>query len=57
MIVPFLSTQAWIRSLNYSIIDDWRSWNFEGQVAGLDDNLFFYIYTHTNTKLVLVFFL
>ncbi|KAK2402135.1 serine carboxypeptidase [Trifolium repens] len=21
--VPFLSTQAWIRSLNYSIVDDW----------------------------------
>ncbi|KAJ4825255.1 hypothetical protein Tsubulata_042804 [Turnera subulata] len=34
MIVPFLATQAWIRSLNYSIIDDWRAWNLEGQVAG-----------------------
>ncbi|KAM7518427.1 hypothetical protein LguiB_017389 [Lonicera macranthoides] len=32
--VPFLSTQAWIRNLNYSIIDDWRSWNVQGQIAG-----------------------
>ncbi|KAK7303061.1 hypothetical protein RJT34_13960 [Clitoria ternatea] len=32
--VPFLATQAWIRSLNYSIVDDWRQWNTNGQVAG-----------------------
>ncbi|KAJ7958278.1 Serine carboxypeptidase [Quillaja saponaria] len=32
--VPFLGTQAWIRSLNYSIVDDWRSWHVKGQVAG-----------------------
>ncbi|XP_031091961.1 serine carboxypeptidase-like 18 isoform X2 [Ipomoea triloba] len=34
MIYPHLSTEAWIKSLNYSIIDDWRSWMVEGQVAG-----------------------
>lgn len=34
LIVPFLGTQAWIKSLNYSIVDDWRSWTVEGQVAG-----------------------
>ncbi|XP_058223275.1 serine carboxypeptidase-like 7 [Rhododendron vialii] len=34
LIVPFLGTQAWIRSLNYSIVNDWRSWVVEGQVAG-----------------------
>ncbi|XP_010061646.2 serine carboxypeptidase-like 2 isoform X1 [Eucalyptus grandis] len=34
MIVPFMGTQAWIRSLNYSIIDNWRSWMVRGQVAG-----------------------
>ncbi|KAI4366493.1 hypothetical protein MLD38_022364 [Melastoma candidum] len=34
MIIPFLGTQAWIRSLNYSIVDDWRSWVVEGQVGG-----------------------
>ncbi|KAK7283240.1 hypothetical protein RIF29_12632 [Crotalaria pallida] len=34
MTVPFTETQAWIRSLNYSIVDDWRQWYSNGQVAG-----------------------
>ncbi|XP_024029030.1 serine carboxypeptidase-like 7 [Morus notabilis] len=34
MKVPFLATQAWIRSLNYTIVDDWRSWVVQGQIAG-----------------------
>ncbi|KAL9379891.1 hypothetical protein Peur_028373 [Populus x canadensis] len=34
MVIPFLGTQAWIRSLNYSIVDDWHPWHFQGQVAG-----------------------
>ncbi|XP_022636262.1 serine carboxypeptidase-like 13 [Vigna radiata var. radiata] len=34
MAVPILGTQEWIRSLNYSIVDDWRPWNSNGQVAG-----------------------
>ncbi|KAL1833659.1 hypothetical protein ACET3Z_003310 [Daucus carota] len=34
MVVPFQSTQAWIRDLNYSIIDDWRPWVVEDQYAG-----------------------
>ncbi|KAG5573405.1 hypothetical protein H5410_063171, partial [Solanum commersonii] len=34
MVVPFQSTQAWIKYLNYSIIDDWRPWMIDGQVAG-----------------------
>ncbi|KAI9104320.1 hypothetical protein K1719_022892 [Acacia pycnantha] len=34
MTVSFLSTQAWIRSLNYSIVDDWRPWHANRQVAG-----------------------
>ncbi|CAH8270592.1 unnamed protein product [Arabidopsis lyrata] len=33
--VPFSSTQAWIRALNYSIVDDWRAWMMSSnQVAG-----------------------
>nr|BAB09519.1 serine carboxypeptidase [Arabidopsis thaliana] len=33
--VPFSSTQAWIRALNYSIVDDWRPWMMSSnQVAG-----------------------
>ncbi|KAL7207968.1 hypothetical protein ACSBR1_029842 [Camellia fascicularis] len=34
MMVPFLGTQAWINALNYSIVDEWRSWWVQGQVAG-----------------------
>ncbi|KAF8377662.1 hypothetical protein HHK36_031046 [Tetracentron sinense] len=34
MKVTFLATQAWIRSLNYSIVDDWRPWLVNVQVAG-----------------------
>ncbi|CAH8300492.1 unnamed protein product [Eruca vesicaria subsp. sativa] len=34
MTVPYLATQAWIRSLNYSIIDDWRAWMINDQIAG-----------------------
>ncbi|KAK6792666.1 hypothetical protein RDI58_011747 [Solanum bulbocastanum] len=34
MVVPFQSTEAWIKSLNYSIVDNWRQWIVNGQVAG-----------------------
>nr|AFK49380.1 unknown [Medicago truncatula] len=33
-VVPFMSTQAWIRDLNYSIVDDRRPWFVNGQVGG-----------------------
>ncbi|KAF3587895.1 hypothetical protein F2Q69_00032038 [Brassica cretica] len=39
MFVPFLGTQAWIRSLNYSITDDWRPWMISDQIAGEEDTL------------------
>ncbi|CAL1397624.1 unnamed protein product [Linum trigynum] len=32
--IPFVGTQAWIRALNSSIVEDWRSWHVGGQVAG-----------------------
>ena len=32
--VPFLATQAWVRSLNYSIIDNWRPWMIKDQIGG-----------------------
>jgi hypothetical protein len=33
--VPLLGTQAWIRSFNFPIVDDWRAWHLDGQAAGL----------------------
>lgn len=34
LLVPHLGTQAWVRSLNFSIADDWRAWHLGGQAAG-----------------------
>lgn len=34
IVVPFLGTQAWVRSLSFSIVDDWRAWHVDGQSAG-----------------------
>uniref|UniRef100_A0A0D9XH64 Uncharacterized protein n=1 Tax=Leersia perrieri TaxID=77586 RepID=A0A0D9XH64_9ORYZ len=34
MIIPFIGTQAWIRSLNFSVVDEWKPWFVDGQVAG-----------------------
>ncbi|CAN6311537.1 unnamed protein product [Urochloa humidicola] len=33
-VIPFIGTQAWVRSLNFSIADDWRAWHVDGQSAG-----------------------
>lgn len=33
-VVTFVSTEAWIKSLNYPISDDWRPWLIYGQFAG-----------------------
>ncbi|WVZ62910.1 hypothetical protein U9M48_012601 [Paspalum notatum var. saurae] len=34
LLVPHLGTQAWVRSLNFSIVDDWRAYHLGGQSAG-----------------------
>ncbi|KAK6136386.1 hypothetical protein DH2020_029876 [Rehmannia glutinosa] len=34
MCVPFTGTQAWTQSLGYQIVDEWRPWRSNGQVAG-----------------------
>ncbi|KAF3537527.1 hypothetical protein F2Q69_00018612 [Brassica cretica] len=40
MMIPFSSTEAWIKCLNYSIVDDWRPWMMSSnQVAGGDHDM------------------
>ncbi|CAH1437775.1 unnamed protein product [Lactuca virosa] len=34
MVIPHQSTQAWIKDLGYTVIDQWRSWKVHGQIAG-----------------------
>ncbi|KAI3987434.1 hypothetical protein MKX01_042438, partial [Papaver californicum] len=45
MCVPFTGSEAWTRSLGYKIVDEWRPWFFNGEVAGYtqgyDNNLTF----------------
>jgi len=41
LVVPFLATQAWIKSLNYSIIDEWRPWMIRDQITGY---IYFFVF-------------
>ncbi|KAF8014704.1 hypothetical protein BT93_H0497 [Corymbia citriodora subsp. variegata] len=34
MRVPYTGSEAWTRSMGYKIVDEWRSWTFNEQVAG-----------------------
>ncbi|KAF7851436.1 hypothetical protein BT93_L3942 [Corymbia citriodora subsp. variegata] len=34
MTIPYLGTQSWIKTLNLSIVDDWRPWMVGDQVGG-----------------------
>uniref|UniRef100_A0ACD5UZH5 Uncharacterized protein n=3 Tax=Avena sativa TaxID=4498 RepID=A0ACD5UZH5_AVESA len=34
MVIPSIGTQAWIRSLNFSVVSEWRPWYVDAQVAG-----------------------
>uniref|UniRef100_A0A2P2LUR9 Carboxypeptidase n=2 Tax=Rhizophora mucronata TaxID=61149 RepID=A0A2P2LUR9_RHIMU len=34
MCVPFTGSEAWTRSMGYKIVDEWRPWTSNGQVAG-----------------------
>jgi len=43
-----LATQAWIRSLNYSIVDDWRQWHTNDQVAGYSKFLIIIVIIYNN---------
>ncbi|XP_061351197.1 serine carboxypeptidase-like 20 [Gastrolobium bilobum] len=45
MCVPFTGSEAWTRSLGYKIMDEWRPWSSNNQVAGYlqgyENNLIF----------------
>ncbi|KAL5172285.1 Serine carboxypeptidase-like 20 [Glycine soja] len=45
MCVPYTGSQVWTRSVGYKIVDEWRPWSSNGQVAGYtqgyDKNLTF----------------
>ncbi|XP_019450815.1 PREDICTED: serine carboxypeptidase-like 21 [Lupinus angustifolius] len=45
MCVPYTGSQAWTRSMGYNIVDEWRPWFVDDQVAGYtigyDKNLTF----------------
>ncbi|XP_028556702.1 serine carboxypeptidase-like 2 isoform X1 [Dendrobium catenatum] len=34
MLIPFVGTKLWIKSLNLTVVDPWRSWSVDDQVAG-----------------------
>ncbi|XP_040993388.1 serine carboxypeptidase-like 20 [Juglans microcarpa x Juglans regia] len=34
MCVPYTGSQAWTRSVGYKIVDEWRAWISNGQIAG-----------------------
>ncbi|XP_034691735.1 serine carboxypeptidase 1-like [Vitis riparia] len=34
MCVPYTGSQAWTRSVGYKVVDEWRPWFFDEQVAG-----------------------
>ncbi|KAL0702292.1 hypothetical protein Bca4012_058414 [Brassica carinata] len=37
MCVPFTGSEAWTHSLGYKVIDEWRAWISNDQVAGVQD--------------------
>ncbi|GJR66087.1 serine carboxypeptidase-like protein 13 isoform X1 [Tanacetum coccineum] len=38
MLIPHHSTQAWVKELNYSITDQWRSWKLHGQIVSYTES-------------------
>lgn len=43
MCVPYTGSQAWTRSVGYKVVDEWRPWFFDEQVAGYVFTFYQYI--------------
>jgi hypothetical protein len=37
--IPYVGTQAWIAYLSLPLVDGWRPWFVDGQIAGLVSNI------------------
>jgi serine carboxypeptidase-like clade 1 len=46
MMIPYVGTQVWVDNLHLPVVDDWRPWFVDGQIAGLVSN----ILIHFNTS-------
>ena len=60
MCVPFTGSEAWTRSLGYKIVDEWRAWISNDQVAGYSRQMkpsSFTIFVHSSLFLVELLFL
>ncbi|GJN37084.1 hypothetical protein PR202_gb26006 [Eleusine coracana subsp. coracana] len=38
--IPFPGTEAWVKSMSYQVVDRWRPWYFNQQVAGYDEKTY-----------------
>nr|GMD06482.1 serine carboxypeptidase-like 11 [Ipomoea batatas] len=46
MFVSSFSTERWTKSLNYSVIDDWRPWLINNRIVGYVINVHYNIYIY-----------
>lgn len=38
MLIPHVGTEGWIYSFNMTVVDNWRPWFVDGQIAGSVSN-------------------